>query len=454
MPTPSPRITGAVSRVRMSPGPRSRIQRAPASCRSVISSTQSTWPNQDGLGHLAGQVDVEADLLGPAADDVDAVGQPRRVEADLDLDGVEDRAEDRAAAHLVLAVGGFGLGDLLAVQLEARQLLGGAGDDDGAPAVADGQHRRQHGPHVLGEFFEQLVDAGRVGVGDRHHRRAVAEDGDAAAAGHQRACRADQLRQRQQLHVLGSAGGERLNGQHALGVPRDRDRRRGGQVHALTGQGAHGGDLGEQDAGHRDGGRRQLLGVGHRLFGGQRAHPLQRLETDRPDDDQLLGHGLEQQFGLPGQRRELGLDTGRGHQLLERLQPRAALSPEGDGIGFAGVETIDKGMSGIGSIRTHRRGRWTPCRARRSSRLSISLGIALASIAYRLSYVGCRVSASMTCAPLRKPSRFGVESRLDLVAFGGPGRLTVRCGHSSRTKSGIRAALIFARYLVTGEFYA
>ena len=42
MPTPSPRITGAVTRVRMSPGPRSRIHRAPASDSSVTASTQST----------------------------------------------------------------------------------------------------------------------------------------------------------------------------------------------------------------------------------------------------------------------------------------------------------------------------------------------------------------------------------------------------------------------------
>ncbi|CFS17210.1 Uncharacterised protein [Mycobacterium tuberculosis] len=43
MPMPRPRITGAVSRVRMSPGPRSRIQRAPAAWTRVISSTQSTF---------------------------------------------------------------------------------------------------------------------------------------------------------------------------------------------------------------------------------------------------------------------------------------------------------------------------------------------------------------------------------------------------------------------------
>ncbi len=42
MPTPRPRITGAVTRVRMSPGPRSRIHRAPASESPVTASTQST----------------------------------------------------------------------------------------------------------------------------------------------------------------------------------------------------------------------------------------------------------------------------------------------------------------------------------------------------------------------------------------------------------------------------
>ena len=88
-------------------------------------------------------------LCGPAVDHVDAVGQPRRVEADLDLHAVEHRAEDRAAADLVLALGLFLLGDLAAVELEAGQLLGRAGDDDRAPAVADRQHRRQHGAHVL-----------------------------------------------------------------------------------------------------------------------------------------------------------------------------------------------------------------------------------------------------------------------------------------------------------------
>ena len=59
------------------------------------------------------------------------------VEPNLDVHRVEYRREHRAAAHLVLAVGGLGVGDLLAVQLETRQLLGGAGDDDPAAAVAN-----------------------------------------------------------------------------------------------------------------------------------------------------------------------------------------------------------------------------------------------------------------------------------------------------------------------------
>ena len=155
--------------------------------------------DQDGVGQLPGQRDVKADLVRPAPDDVDTVGQPRGVEAHLDPHRIEDGRKDVAAADLVLAVGLFLLGDLAAIQLETRQLLGGAGDDDRTPAVADGQHRRQHGAHVLHELLEQPADAVGVGVGDRHHRRTVAEHRDSAPAGHQRSGGADQLGQGQQL---------------------------------------------------------------------------------------------------------------------------------------------------------------------------------------------------------------------------------------------------------------
>ena len=170
------------------------------------------------------------------SDDVDAVGQPRRVEAHLDLNRVEDRREDVAAAQLALAVGFFFLGDLLAIQLEAGQLLRRSGDDDRAPAVADGQHRWQHGAHILRELVEQLANAVGVGVGDRHHRRAVAEDGDAASTRHQRSGRADQLGHRQQFDVAGAAGLQGLDGEHTLGVSGHGHRRRVDQVQALPAQ--------------------------------------------------------------------------------------------------------------------------------------------------------------------------------------------------------------------------
>ena len=128
-------------------------------------------------------------------------------------------------------------------------------------------------------------------------------------------------------------------------MPGDGHRRGGGQVHALAGQRADGGDLGQQDTGQRHRGGGQLLGGGNRLLGGQRAHPAQRLEADRPHHDQLVGHRLEQQVGLADQRRQLGFDAGRGHQLFERLQPGAALPAERDRVGLAGVQPIDQSMS-------------------------------------------------------------------------------------------------------------
>ena len=48
--------------------------------------------HEDGLGHLMRQFGVDAAPCGPAVDDVDGVGQPRGVEADLDLHAVEHRA--------------------------------------------------------------------------------------------------------------------------------------------------------------------------------------------------------------------------------------------------------------------------------------------------------------------------------------------------------------------------
>ena len=117
-----------------------------------------------------------------------------------------------------------------------------------------------------------------------------------------------------------------------------------GQVEALTLEGAHRGHLGEQDArpGDRRGG--EVLGGRQRLLGGQRADPLQRLETDGANHDQLAGQRLQQQLGLPDQRADLRLDPGRVDQLLEVLQPGTALPAECHGVGLAGMQPIDEGV--------------------------------------------------------------------------------------------------------------
>ena len=308
--------------------------------------------DEDGFGHGVGQLGVDTALGGPAVDDLDAVGQARGVEADLDLHALEDGAEDGAAAQLVLALGLVLLGDLAAVQLEAGQLLRGSGDDDAATAVADRQDRRQDGADVLGEVFEQFGDALGVDVGDRHHRRLVATADHAAAARHERAGGADELQEGEEFGVAGAVGLEGLGGDDALRVSGDRDRRGAGQVQALTLHGADGGHLGQQDAGAGDGGGGQLLGRGQRLVGGEGAHPLHGLEADGPHDDELARDGLEQQGRFADDLAELGFDAGRADELLEVLQPGGTLATERDGIGFAGIEQVYESMR----ARRHRLG--------------------------------------------------------------------------------------------------
>ncbi|SHU03659.1 Uncharacterised protein [Mycobacteroides abscessus subsp. abscessus] len=62
IPIPRPRMTGAVSRVSRSPGPRSRIQRAPASATWFTSFTQST-----GVTRMASVKDLVSSTSRPAA---------------------------------------------------------------------------------------------------------------------------------------------------------------------------------------------------------------------------------------------------------------------------------------------------------------------------------------------------------------------------------------------------
>ena len=277
--------------------------------------------DQNVVGHPAGQPAVQAHRFGPPGDEFDAVGQPGGVEADLDVDRIEHRREHRPAAQFVLALGGLGVGDLPAVQLEAGELLGGSGDDHRAAAVADGQHRRQDGADVPGEIVEQRGDAFRFDVGHRDHRRTVTERDDAPATGHQRAGGADELGQCQQLHVHAAAGLQRRDGQHALGVTGRGDGRGIGEVQTLAGQRPDGRDLGQQNAGQRHRRRGQLMRRRNRLRGRQCPHPPQRFEADRADHDDLIGHRLQQQLGLAGDSGEFGLDSRGGDEFLQAGEP-------------------------------------------------------------------------------------------------------------------------------------
>ena len=108
------------------------------------------------------------------------------------------------------------------------------------------------------------------------------------------------------------------------------------------------------------------LVVGQRLVGGQRAHPLHRLEADRTHHDEFAGDRLQQQRGLADDLAELGLDARGADQLLEVLQPVAALTAERDGVRLTGVQQVDERVRA--RARTLRRaapcGRWSPCRVR------------------------------------------------------------------------------------------
>ena len=273
--------------------------------------------DENGLGQCLGQLDVQSRGSRPAAGDLYTIGQTWRVEAHLHIDRVEDRAEHRASAHLVLALGGLAIGDLLAVELETRQLIGGAGDDNGAATVADGQRGRLNGTDILGELVEERLDALGVDIGHRHHRGAVTAHHNAAAARDQGGRRTHELGDGQQLDIAIAVRLERLNGEHALRVPDDGDRRKLGHIQALDLQRTDGGQLGQQHTGHGDRGRGQLGGGGHRLLSGQRTHPGERCEADRAHHHEFLGDGLQAQLGLAGKGGELRFDTGRGRQLRE-----------------------------------------------------------------------------------------------------------------------------------------
>ena len=124
----------------------------------------------------------------------------------------------------------------------------------------------------------------------------------------------------------------------------DRDGRMSVEIQSLALEGTLRGHLGQQDAGTRDRGGREVLDGGQRLVGGQRADPLHRFEADRAHHHQFPRQRLEQQLGLGDQLADLGLDPCRVHQLLEVLQPGAALAAERDRVRLTGVQSIDEGV--------------------------------------------------------------------------------------------------------------
>ena len=70
------------------------------------------------------------------------------------------------------------------------------------------------------------------------------------------------------------------------------------------------------------------------------------LVEEDPDRVAEVFDRLKQELCFTHQRRQLGLDTGRGHQFLQAFQPGTALATERDGVGLPRGQTIDKGMAG------------------------------------------------------------------------------------------------------------
>ena len=161
---------------------------------------------------------------------------------------------------------------------------------------------------------------------------------------------------------------------------------------------------------------------------------VQRLEADRPHHDQLFGDRLEQQVGLADQRRQLGLDAGRRHQLFQGLQPGAALAAECHGVGLAGRQAVDKSMGVPGLwVALCRRGQRTPGRARGSSPYLSPLScvfLRLVVLAVHQRRAGCRMR------------RFRVESQ---PGYGWPvcrRRTAEWCRAARRTSIGCTKSVI------------
>ena len=190
---------------------------------------------------------------------------------------------------------------------------------------------------------------------------------DAAAAGHQRARGADQLRQRQQFDVLGALGLERLD---APGRPASARPWRPAALRSDPGPGGVSARMAAIWVSRMPGTEIAAdvsclaLGSGSSAASA-RTHcigskPIGRTTTSS------RATGSSSSSASPTSVAQLGLDAGRGDQLLEGLQPGAALAAEGDGVGLAGVQPIDEGVAGLSadSAALVIAARWTLCRVR------------------------------------------------------------------------------------------
>ncbi|CAB4913248.1 unannotated protein [freshwater metagenome] len=268
------------------------------------------------------------------------------MEADLDRELLEDGCEHRAAALLGIALTFFPSRDLLALLLHASQLSRRAGQHDAATTVADGQSSGAFGCSRYLELVDDRLKTFGLDVADRDHRRTVTGTDDAAATSDESGSSTDQLRDGQEVGVLCAVRGDGLGGDEALRVSDHLDRRGLGGVEALQLQRAQRGDLSEEDARQRHRSRGQCrfggpVGAGGVVVGEVLLeHPTDRVEADRADDQQLVGHGREYCCGLVDEIGQFGLECGIARELFERTQPGRTLTTERQGVRLARGESI------------------------------------------------------------------------------------------------------------------
>ena len=230
------------------------------------------------------------------------------------------------------------------------------------------------------------------------------------------------------------------------------------QVETLTRGGTDCGQLRQQDAGAGDRGGGQLLGRRQWLVGGQRTHPLHRLEADRTDHDEFPGDGQQQQRGFTDQLTELGFDSRGADQFLEVLQPVSALSAERDGVGLPRVQQVDERMRA--RLRRGAVGRTTLASGGHSvvfvDRHVLPSPRALSRVSLITSArLICLRACSASSAVRPRASAGGRGSRVGCRNPTGSGHFLGRPGvQANPYKSVIRTCSIFAPEMVTGEFYA